>query len=291
MRHAVIELNGSNAGAFQSLAGEDLQPQLDCMPSSWLVLGAVNDGEPSGLAVVSLRENGKDADVLSLVVAEGKRRQGIGQTLLQESENIVRRRGYERLLFEFLVEGDRPAEVHAFLAACGVEDVKPGIHIFSGPTSGSFEVLWVDSYRLPDTFSIGTWSSVTQEERSFIEQGHGVWYPPNLSPFLEEELADPDWSLVLRYKGEIAGWLKMEPFDAETVLFKTLFVQRRHQRAGRGIALMVEIGRRFRETNRFRQAILFVEGDNEPMVRFMYDRLDHSTVRKEIMWRGHKELK
>ncbi|MDG0794962.1 GNAT family N-acetyltransferase [Cohnella ginsengisoli] len=176
------------------------------------------------------------------------------------------------------------------MKACGFDEPWAGIHIWGGSIELHPELPWVHRLRLPDAFAVGPFSSLTAQEFNEIRQGEGVWYPPDLSPFADEELVDQERSLVLRTGGAVVGWMIMERFDARTILFKTMFVHARHQRMGRGLALAAEAGRRLTGDPAFSEWLLFVEGRNEVMVRFLRRHVSRPGVRKEVMWRTVKRL-
>jgi GNAT superfamily N-acetyltransferase len=281
------ELSTASVLAFHSLALPEVQHLLAEPSPSLRMVGAVYAGQPLGLAVADW-QGGETANLLSCVVAEGARRKGVGRSLLQALEGLLQRDGCNSLLAEFLEEGDSWSAVGSFLTACGHATPRPGIHIWSGAEEDLHKFSWVWSFRLPDSFSIAPWSSLTSAEREGIRAGHGVWYPPILSPFADEETIDHERSTVLRYQGEVVGWMILERFDAVTVLFKTMFVHRRHQRTGRGVALIADACRRMFYDTEFQKGIFFAEAENESMVRFMQDRMNHPQFRKQILWRTGK---
>ncbi|PWK04937.1 GNAT family N-acetyltransferase [Tumebacillus permanentifrigoris] len=284
-----FELSPASAPAFRLLALPEARHLFTDFPPSLRMVGAVQDGHPVGLAIGD-QQQGSAANLLSLTVVEGARHKGIGKSLLLELEDLLRRRGCSSILAEYLADPVLPSESGSFLTACGFDTPRPGIHIWSGALEILQEILWVGRCRLPDAFSVGPWSSLTTSEREAVHAGLGVWYPPILSPFAEEAMLDPERSMVLRYRGEVVGWMILEVFDAQTVLFKTMFVHQRHQRAGRGVALISEACQRMLQDPEFQQGIFFVEAVNASMVRFMQDRLGHPEIEKQILWRTGKVL-
>jgi GNAT superfamily N-acetyltransferase len=281
------ELNAEMLPAFRSLVLPEVVHLVEQPPASLRMVGAVYAGQPIGLALANQQGEGA-ASLLSCVVVEEARRKGIGRTLLQHMEALLQRDGCNAMTAEFLEEGDTWGAVGSFLTACGFAAPSPGIYIWSDLLETLREFSWVWRFRLPDSFSLEPWSSLTQTEREVVQAGHGVWYPPILSPFADEENFDHDRSTVLRYGGEVVGWMILERFDAETVLFKTMFVHRRHQRAGRGAALVADACRRMYHDPEFQQGIFFVEAENESMVQFMHNRLHDPGFRKQMLWRTAK---
>lgn len=191
---------------------------------------------------------------------------------------------------EFL-GGIRPDEASvSFLSGCGYAGLHPGLHIWSSPLIVLQDMPWVQHLQLPETFSIHPYISLTAGERDAITSMQGISYPPILSPFNDEESVDFEWSLILRYGGKVAGWLILEPFNQDTLLLKTMYVESSHQRMGRGIALIAEACRRLMNQSNYKNGIFFVEADNAQMVSFMNRRIVHPSIRQEVLWRTAKQI-
>lgn len=255
-----------------------------------LVLGANLSGRPVGLAVAIVQEAPRTAKLLGLTIEESFRRQGIGRQLYGMLEKMLMQHNLTAVFAEFLAEADDRIAPSAFLQACGFTPPVPGIHVWSGPLSIPQALPWVNHLQLPAEFECGSWSSLAEGERSLIAQGRGDWYPPILDPFVNEERIDPVRSLVLRYRGTPVGWAILERFDARTVLFKTMFVHRRHQRTGRGIALAAQACRNLIRHGEFQEMIFYVEEENSGMLQFMSRHITGTGIRKEILWRTSRML-
>ncbi|KEO80857.1 hypothetical protein EL26_24005 [Tumebacillus flagellatus] len=281
---------GSIPPDYQKVSVPEIDYLLQRLPSSVTALGVSRDGEPIGLGVAHQQEQSPTAHLLALTIEERQRRQGHGRLLLRALESSLRQNGVERLSVEYVASSDPLSGEAAFLTTCGFAVPRPGIYIRSGSLSLLHNFLWMKKTTLPPSFAVSAWSTLTEEERAFVKKGSGVWYPSILSPFADEALIDPDRSLVLRYRGEVAGWMMLEAFDSQTVLFKTMFVHRRHQRMARGAALIAEVCHRVLEEQTFQNGILFVEAENEEMVRFMNRHLQHEELQKEVLWRTVKKL-
>lgn len=266
------------------------------LPVSFAALGAMLGGHPVALAVASLHApagpgNAKTANLRSISVDAPYRRKGIGRRLLDMLENLLLQNGASELHTDYVGGMEKDFEITSFLRSCGFAEPAQGIHIWSGPLREVFEGLpRIKRLRMPDGFSIGPLSGLHAEERACIARGKGNWYPALLDPFAEETHIDPERSLILRYLNEPVGWVIVEAFNDRTMLIKSMFVRERHQRLARGIALSAEAVRRILEGGQFAEAILFVEAENDAMVRFLHRQIDHPAIRKEILWRTVKFL-
>lgn len=211
----LFEMQGVPDVAYHSFCIPEYRALLQNRPDSLVVVGASRAGQPIGLALAKWQEQTQTANLLSVVVAENERRQGIGASLLQGLNILLQRRGCRAVSAEFVVEVEaehlsQPSAEAAFLQAQGFATPHPGIHIWSGSLQITGDLLWLDTCKLTSDFGLGSWASLTPAEREVVEQGEGVWYPPILSPFVEEALIDPERSLLLRYRGEVVGWMILE---------------------------------------------------------------------------------
>ncbi|MBB6679726.1 GNAT family N-acetyltransferase [Cohnella lubricantis] len=289
-RIEVRAFRGSLPAEYGGLTPPELRPLLHRLPEDCLALGASLSGRPIGLAVAELKKAARGAKLLALAIDKSYRRRGIGRQLYSMLETLLRRKLVVAVTAEYLAEADAGEAESAFLTACGFVSPAPVIRIWSGPLRISETLPWTDRLRLPDGFACSPWSTLTSQERAAIARGYGDDYPPILDPFAEEERIDPERSLVLRHLGAPIGWMILEQFDARTVLFKSMFVQRRYQRMSRGIALSIEAFRRLIREGSYEEAIFYVEEQNAGMVRFLSRRADSPGIRKQLLWQTSKPL-
>lgn len=284
-------LRGAIPEVYRELVPPELRNLLQQLPPHMLALGTGYEGRALGLAVAELGAKPGTARLQTVTIAEPVRRQGLGRQLYDLLESGLRQNGVRSVSAEFLAGEEAASNEASFLQACGFAQPEPGIHVRHVPLRVASVLPWTAARPLPKAFGVDTFASLTPEERRAMQQGLGSWYPPLLSPFLEEKLIDPERSLLLRYQGGVAGWMILERFDPETILFKTMFVHRRHQRMARGIALIAEALRRLKSNpGGYRNAIFTVGADNADMVRFMNKHIAHPAIQAEVLWRTVKPL-
>ncbi|UJF32189.1 GNAT family N-acetyltransferase [Paenibacillus hexagrammi] len=289
MNQAVWELNPASLSAFQSL----ILPEAGLIwqdPSADIVaFGIVNGEQPAGLVLALLAPNRKAARLLSIMVRSDMRRRGLGKQLMLVLEHKLRELGYVSLQVEFLAAEDLESEEGAFLQACGFPSPEQGMYIRRGRLRAVEDAPWM-KLALPASFSLEPWRDVTPHDRALIQTEAGKEYPDVLSPFADEDRIDPVRSLLLRYQGQPAGWLILEELDAETILLKTMYVYRKHQRLARGIALGSVVLRKLIDERKYQYGALCVEQENEPMVRFLLRHISGPRLSKEVLWRASKSL-
>lgn len=260
------------------------------LPHDCLAVGAWEQERPIGLAIVRRAAGEETAHVVSLVVVEEYRREGVGRRILAGLGNLLKSNGIGILAVEYMASCEESGEVGLFLQAVGFAPPVLGVAVWSGKLALFEEMPWVRRMPLPRGLHVEPWSALTAEQHAYIQSGEENWYPSILSPLMDGSDTDDERSLLLRDGERIVGWMIVEPLDANTIVFKSMFVHASYRRKGRGIALMAESFRRFLHDPTFENGIFFVEGDNADMLAFMRKHLSRPNMREEGMWRTFKRL-
>lgn len=289
-----MQIVESNAAAFAT-ERELILPEAQVLlggadhAARLLAFAAADGGMLLGAVIIELAQKPGIAHLRSIVVRPGFRRRGIGRRLLGAASNKLKALGHARLLAEFMTKNGEEHTIDGFLQASGFTPPLPGIHIRSGPFSSLQGERWL-SMELPGNFEIAPWADLTSSERVLLREAATVEYPEILSPFEDDAELDASRSLLLRYRGQPVGWMLLEELERHTLLFKTMYVFKRHQRMARGVGLFAETVRRIIAEGRYPNGMFFVEHENEPMRRFMECYFISSAIRKETMWRSYRTL-
>lgn len=283
-----VQLDRLSSSRFADFVFPEADSLFDEFPDSLHAVGALFSGLPIGLGLVEVAHDQSVAHVKTIHVAPEFRRQGIGKGLVKSLEERVQSSEVKFISVEFLPEKDQ-MDIHAFLESCNFLPPKPAIHIRQGPLISLTELEWM-TLAFPAGYTIDLWKSITPEERALVETEVDVLFPEMVSPFPEEELIDEEISLLVRYKGKLAGWIMLEAFDQDTLLFKTMYVYPRYQRTGQGVVFLAETVRRVLEKEKYTNGIFFVEDRNKPMVYFAQRYLSEAPIESETLWRTYKIL-
>ncbi|WP_075618257.1 GNAT family N-acetyltransferase [Paenisporosarcina indica] len=283
-----VHLDQTSSSNFSHFVLPEAKALFMEFPSSLYAIGATFSGRPVGLALAELDSNQSVAHVKMIYVTPDFRRQGIGKGLIRTFEQTLQSSEIRFLSVEFLPEKDQ-MDIHLFLESCGFQSPQPGIHIRQGPLAYLMELEWM-TLTFPEGYKIEPWTSITPAEREKVKSEVDVVFLEMFSPFPEEELIDKELSLLVRYKGKLAGWLMLEAFNQDTVLFKTMYMYPRYQRTGQGVVLLAETSRHVIAKSNYTNGIFFVEDRNKPMVQFAQRYLSNAPLESETLWRTHKEL-
>lgn len=280
-----VELDSRTFASFRKLVASEAAaawPQAAAPP---IAIGAMSEGQPATLALFDCLPPSKTARLRFFQVEEPFRRRGIERGLMAHAASVLRQRGCLTIVSEFMADGSAYPDKARQLEDCGFGRFEPGIFICDGPLSAAVDMRWY-GLELPDGFTVDSWSRLTERERRSIELAGGGEYPEKLSPFEDEEAIDAERSLLLRYNGSPAGWMLVEQMDEKSIIFKTMYVYKKHQRLARGVALFATAVRHMIAEGVYAEGMFFVERENEPMWAFAGKHFDSPFLRKRTLWRS-----
>lgn len=276
------ELTASTAQAYKSLVHpKHLEWLYQINGSSVWGFGASNNNQPAGIVLGRSAINEGQAKIIEIGVADEHQRRGIGMKLLRQAEQKMREQGISDGEFAGFIK----AQDFPWLSKIAIREdwqlpkVKTYMYTLGAMRLG--ECQWVERLVLPDDFTLFPWKDLTPTERMEIEEGEGQWYAPLLSPFYDEGKFDPEYSTGLRFQGKVIGWVIVQRMADNLLLYKTMFVHKKHQQQAIGITLLMKTIKQALPLFPF--GICFVEHDNEPMLRFMERRLG-PTILHQKLW-------
>lgn len=239
-----IQLSDAKAAAqYRSMTFPAYQGllNLDSADLTVMAIGALQSEVPAGLALLVMKPGTDEAELLSIFVAPGLRRNGIALELMHRTmayckthsiQNIFARYtsgqdSTQKLENIFNKTGWTAPETRMLMVRCSLDSIK------SAP--------WLNRYALPDGYEVLPWAQVTIAEREILRTSNELnpWIAPDLVPFDHEENFEPVTSVALRVKGSIVGWCINHVVDG-ILRFTCSFVRRDLQRLGRIVLLYSE---------------------------------------------------
>ena len=213
-----------------------------------LAVGALGKEGPMGLALFDNTKKNGSAELLSLLVAAPYRGKGVGAQLLRYGESILAESGFKNLhtVWSETVPGARPFA--GILKKHNWSEPEKRLLMFRGDISGELGQAvqaQCPRYRTPDClprrFSLGLWSDMTPQERTFILscQDKRDWYEKRSNPFREESALVPKLSLLLKKEGQIAGWLTVHRISAQSLRITDVFIRADLKSAGTATVMLL----------------------------------------------------
>lgn len=252
------------APAFRSMAFPAHRHLLDLRPAQLrlgepaapavvpFAVGAFTGGEPVGLALAAARRTDKrDAELLSLFVVPGSRRQGVGRALLEEVETVAADRGVVRLQAVWMTGRAGTDAVEGMLACSGWTAPAPRMLSVRFTLDDLARVPWIARHRLLPGLEIFPWAELTaaERERLVASQRESSWIPRDLQPWdYDQPGFDPVTSLGMRLEGDVVAWIVNHPISASTLRITCSFIRGDLGNRGRIVPLWAESFRRLRET-------------------------------------------
>ncbi|MEW5726141.1 MAG: GNAT family N-acetyltransferase, partial [Thermodesulfobacteriota bacterium] len=150
---------------------------------------------------------------------------------------------------------------------------------------------WVESPEAPEGCQVFSWRDWRPEERRRIEEDiiRGL-IPTRLTPFQEERLIEPEISLGVRCRGEVAGWIVVHRVKPDTTQVGALFVRPEYRGLGLG-RLMSGTSMNRQIKARLPHRILMVEIENEEMLHIQRRHNQPGLVHTAEFRQARKDLR
>lgn len=248
-------------------AGRRLQQPL-------ITIVALHAGTPVAMIVAERDDRTNAATIISLMVKPDYRHRGVGTGLITQFETVLNCDGCQTVMIKFQSDLENNSAMEGLLAKAGWLAPQPAMLLCKGTMTDIASANWLNRYRLPESFEIFPWSELTRKERHTIlaRQRRDPWFPPELTPFQEEQRIEYLNSLGLRYKGEVVGWMITHRVAEDTIQYTSLFVRKELQRLGRAIPLLSEAIKRQMPSG-IERGICQIHVDSLPMIQYMKRRI------------------
>lgn len=206
-----------------------------------IAIGALDNSQPVGIALASCYRYSHHVKLHHIFVQPAYRGKHLGHQLLDRLQLEAKNEGGRYYTFEYKIETPETPALEKVLTDCGWNTGKPFI-IECRYNSYTFDPPWIHThYKFPDSMQVFPWVKLSDRERQQIlyDARRGV-IPIAVSPFLEEELIEPLNSLGLRSQGRVIGWVITHRTDPDTILYRSLYVERSFHFLGPGGKLLID---------------------------------------------------
>jgi hypothetical protein len=287
MRPTIAPLNVFTAPQYSSLTLPAYRRLLaSCSDPALVAFGASTEREPIGL-VLAQRTADRGARFLTLYVRPEWRRRRVGGELVRYAEDVLRETS-DSAEFTCSVPA-LTGELQSFLGSCEWPTGGPCLRVFA-LDGAIMSAPWFDRAVLPAPYEIADWITITTLERDGLRrsQERERWIPENLDPFCFERRLEPLNSLLLRFDGDVVGWVLTHRLGNGDIRYSNVFVKAARNRSRPTLAvlaLLAEAIRRQASAHGVRSRGIFeVEPGNASFLRFI-DRhfSDYLVSRGEIV--------
>jgi len=282
----------SLANLYERLTSPRFRPLLTQENQDTIVAAAVRYcGQPAGLCLVEINEQGQVGIIRSLFVVPHLRTIGLGKELLLFTEQMLREKGCTKVTIRFVTEETSTLSIRNLLQRCGWEEPELYIEENKLDLSSFSKEKWIYRHHLPPSYKMMAWSQVRPAELEALKEQN--WYPDYASPFMKHpnSIHLPTSFWLLR-REEIVGWAITRENKTDTILYATLFVKKELQGTGCGILFLAKaLQALFMTQIPFLNFILLHTSDsNSNLIRFSERRLKPFSLNTRKTWNAKKNI-
>ena len=206
---------------------------------------ARRDGRPVGRALGQVVPGTDVGEVLCLLVAEGERRRGVGSALLARLEVAIAGAGCPVVQGRYRSDWVGAAATERLLASAGWDPPVMQKLFYKGDLRAFDALPEIRAIALPEGYTVDAWDTLTGADRAHVEAI--VARDPAAratSPFQRADLVSRDFSVWIRYRGEVVGWMALLQPTPTVMEYSGLYVVRAHRPSRAGIAAVAAAVRR-----------------------------------------------
>ena len=253
----IVYLDSENSQPFSQLVLPMNRGYFDKLgETGQLAVGVEDEGRPAGLLIagaVPALANPGDVEraratdhweIKQIYVPPESRKAGNGRELLRTLAALLCAQGVQQLSLTYALEEKRRKDVEAFLVRCGWPDPLTTAYQYR-VTRSRVKSRWIcpageeiRKYQLPAGVTITDFTTLTEREKTEVEEDPNLGYPAYLAPFDGYHLLYLENSLLLRVNGAITGWILAVKYGDHTVFYRGIFVKAEYRSAAYGLYLL-----------------------------------------------------
>jgi GNAT superfamily N-acetyltransferase len=259
----------------------------------FFVIEAMQERQRVGLAVLELLHQEGILKVLSLLVKEEYRKQGIATQILKIAEKVAFNNQLMATNIIFQNNWDSFKIMPQLLKKLDWNEPQKRMILVKLSYNQVKDLSWFQIKDYPQGFSVKPWLSLAQEDYDFIrqKQAREQWYPPMLSPFQLPDLVTTEGSLALFYQNELVGWFITHLTNHKTIQITSYFIDPAHRKTKASIALIVDSISKIYENGTAEQALFMFEANNKNMIGLAKKMAgEHNTGAFTEVWVGQKKV-
>ncbi len=256
-----------------------------------LAVSVRNNNDIVGLCIAEFDFSQPCSEIISFYLDPEFRNQGIGQELLNKTEQILRQKGYEEVRTYFWSSWESFKPTKHILKKQAWSEPEKLMDVFRTDIGRISEIPWRENVQLPEGYEIVPWSWVSPDEKKEIrdEQEFIPFYDEAYSPFLHTEHLAYYTSLALKFRDKVIGWLLSYWNSTSTIEYNNVFI-RKEYRVGIKIPLeMIRIAS-MKQIEQNVPDIIWSAGQENTLLERFLDRKFGLYSEKATIYRASKML-
>ena len=219
--------------------------------------------EGDKLLGVALADNATDgvSELFSLFVLPEKRNKGIGRSLINAMETLLKERGVKIIQSRYQSNWKSINEINKLIKSGDWKEPVLARVVAEGEIENYKNVPWPE-IKISSDYEIFQWENITPEDKNEIERLQETKeISHEFNPYQHQDKIYMPASLGLRHKGKLAGWNIVYLLDKETAEYNNLFIVKEYRKIGHAITLLHKaFGRQYEEN--LPKAKWLINGDN-----------------------------
>jgi uncharacterized protein (TIGR03032 family) len=262
----VYHLNPESLAPYDEITFPSLQKRWLTKPLKGELVGvsASIDGDMVGLIIAELMAD-MSAELLSLFVLPAYRCQGIGKNLMYRLQQHLKEQQCHQVQVNYMATTSTTMGLEPILSQLGWNNPESNFVLAKMTTASISLAPWLNQPPLSPEFTVFPWTELTDKDRQNLQL---LDFPPELSPFGDEQRLEPLNSIGLRYQDRLIGWLVTHRVAPDTIRYSTLFVAQEFRYPARGIFL-IATALKLQIASPIKNYTYAVASENTKMLKFL----------------------
>lgn len=194
------------------------------------VLAAV-EKKPVGLLLSTDDNTAENYRIHSFLVDPRYRKMGIGSAMIDRIEGYVQEKGARKIDLYYRTHWPSRVYLEKILSGKGWSDPRKELILVKGDAQNVNKLFMHHRLDLPQDYEFDFFRNLTSEDRASIlnRKKEENWYLDYLDPFVQENTIFHPASLVLRYRGQVIGWVISHLITPGLNEFTALFIDPEHR--------------------------------------------------------------
>ncbi len=256
-----------------------------------LAVSVRKDNNIVGLCIAEFDDSKSYSEIISFYIEPEFRNEGIGQELLNKTEQILSQKGFREVRTYFWSSWESTESTKHILEKQEWSEPEKLMHVFRTDIARVSNIPWRDNVILPEGYEIIPWSWVSPDEKKEIkdEQEFMPFFSESFSPFYHEDRLAYYTSLGLKYNDKVIGWLLTYWNSPATIEYNNVFI-RQEFRLGIKIPLeMIRIAS-MKQVEQNVPDILWSVGEENSLLEQYLDKKFGDYSDKATIYRSSKGL-
>ncbi len=256
-----------------------------------LGVSVTKDDNLVGLCISEYDSEKSHSEIFSFYIEPEHRNTGIGQELLNKTEQILSHKGFEELRCFIWSSWESAEATKHLLKNQGWVEPTQLMEVYTTDTARVMSIPWRKNVQLPKGYEIVPWSWISPDEKKELidKQEFSQYYPEYLSPFHNLDKIACHTSLGLKYNNTIIGWLMTYWNSPNTLEYNNLFIKKEFRES---LEIPMEMIRKstILQAEQGVPGIIWSVGHENPSLEQFFERKFGDYADKAIIYGSSKKL-